>query len=1176
MHKLLARQTKRLFGIDATQLPVVLGELQRLAGLHGMSPEAASLLQGLEGFFSRVDGAYEQSDRDLDLKTRSLQLSSVELTHTNDRIRVELASRTRAIDSLRETAHSLMQTMGADVPALQDDNLESLSRLMSDLVQEREESQKDLQSALTDLANQKFALDQHGIVSITDVTGRILYANDKFCEISGYPREQLLGQSHRIIKSDFHTDDFFRDMWRVISSGEVWHGEICNRSRSGRLYWVQSTIVPLRDDMGVPTQFIAIRTDITERKLMEVTINAAEARLRHITNAVPGVVYQCEIGQGRIRYTFVSDRLGEIRGLDREALLADGRLPALQIVSEEQRERYVQGVQLAAARQESWSGEYQIVLPNGTLRWIRGEISPEPELAADGSTVFTGIWQDVTLLKQAGARLREITESIPVAVYQYHSSADGRQTMPFCSSAIERICGIAPEELMLDVKTLFAQVHPDDRSSFFAAMTASAESGEAWSVDFRLLHRVSGEPVWVHAAAQSKQALDGRRLWNGYLADISEAKRASEELRRAKEEAEAANRAKSDFLANMSHEIRTPMNGVIGMTELALDTDLTAEQREYMEIVKSSSDSLLQVINDILDFSKIEAGKLLIEKIPFNLGRTVGDTLKALAAQAHAKGLELTCDINADVPMSLLGDSGRLRQILTNLIGNAIKFTEQGEVVLSVRPAEAGSLIQFTISDTGIGIPEAKLAAIFDAFSQEDSSITRKFGGTGLGLTISSRLVEALGGRLWVESEVGRGSRFHFSIRLEPDVETGEMPRNALGLAGFRVLVVDDNAVNRMILARQLQQFGMQVQEFSSGETALAWLVAQGDQGHPCDLVLLDAQMPVLDGFATAERIVTLPSCAGMPLIMLSSAGLKGDVQRSHEIGFSGYLSKPFTRDELLQVLLRVMMVEPLSAAPLITRHTCHGEQVALKILLVEDHLVNQQLAIKLLTRWGHQVSLACNGQLALDTLAQHRFDLVLMDMMMPVMGGLEATRCFRAREQGQRTPIVAMTANVMPGDRESCIAAGMDDYISKPLETAELQRLLRRYQPERGLTPVVKEGAPRIKEMIPPHFDYDLALAQADQEVVDIIADVFLDQWPLDKQKMEQALRDNDMLPILHLTHALKGTLAMFGARPPAEMAQRAEQLAAQGEWAGLAELIGSITAEVAKLLVALQRPRV
>ena len=384
------------------------------------------------------------------------------------------------------------------------------------------------------------------------------------------------------------------------------------------------------------------------------------------------------------------------------------------------------------------------------------------------------------------------------------------------------------------------------------------------------------------------------------------------------------------------------------------------------------------------------------------------------------------------------------------------------------------------------------------------------------------------------------------------------------------------NAVNRMILARQLQQFGMQVQEFSSGEALLSWLLAQGDQGCPCDLVMLDAQMPVLDGFATAERLVTLPQCAGMPLIMLSSAGLKGDALRSHEIGFSAYLSKPFTREELLQVLLRVMTLAPSATTPLITRHTCHDEQAALNILLVEDHLVNQQLAIKLLTRWGHQVSLAGNGQLALDALAQHRFDLVLMDMMMPVMGGLEATRRFRASEQGQRTPIVAMTANVMPGDRESCIAAGMDDYISKPLEMAELQRLLQRYQTEKESTPVGQEGIPRMEELNLRNFDYDLALAQADQEVVDIIADVFLDQWPLDKLKMEQALRDNDMQPILHLTHALKGTLAMFGARPPAEMAQRAEQLAAQGEWAGLAELIGSIIAEVAQLLNALQRPRV
>ena len=1179
MHKLLSRQAKRLLGVDEAQLASVLGELKLVAGSASVSPDAARLLAGFGEFLARVDSAYEQSDRDLDLRSRSLALSSAELNQTNERIRVELDSRTRAIDSLRDTANSLMRTIDPDMPALQDENLESLSSLMSDLVQEREESQKELQSALTDLANQKFALDQHGIVSITDVSGRIVYANDNFCEISGYRRDELIGQAHSIIKSGVHPVSFFMGMWDKILSGQVWHGEICNRSKNGQLYWVQSTLVPLRDDTGMPTQFIAIRTDITERKLMEVSIKATEARLRHITNAVPGVVYQCEIGHGEIRYTFVSERLGEIRGLERDALLADGRLPALQIVSDK-RDWYFQSVYAAAARREPWVGEYQIVLPSGGMRWIRGEISPEPELAANGATVFTGIWQDVTQLKVADARLKEITESIPVAVYQYHMAPDGQQSFPFFSTAIWHICGITPEEVMADSNALLMQIHPDDQVAMKRSIAKSAECDELWVLDFRILHPVSGEPVWVHGESTPNHQADGSTVWNGYFADISEARRVSEELRRAKEDAEAANRAKSDFLANMSHEIRTPMNGVIGMTELTLDTELTLEQREYLNIVKSSSDSLLKVINDILDFSKIEAGKLLIESISFNLGRTVSETLKALAPRAHEKGLELVCDIAPDVPMSVIGDPGRLRQILVNLIGNAIKFTAKGEVVLSVSKAmdrTRSNLVQFTIHDTGIGIPSHKLDSIFDAFSQEDSSITRKFGGTGLGLTISRRLVEALSGRLWVESEISRGSKFHFVIQLDLDADAPELPSSIAQLAGLRVLVVDDNEVNRLILNRILVSVDAHVQEFSSGQSALSWMQSQGEYSRACDLVLMDAQMPDMDGFSTAQHLMDLPQCADVRMVMLSSAGMKGDAQLSREIGFKAYLTKPYTRDELLQVLLRVIDAPPSRAAELVTRHVINDEQSSLNVLLVEDNVVNQKLATALLTRWGHRVTVAENGQLALDLLSAHTFDLVFMDMMMPVMGGMEATRIFRATEQGRRTPIVAMTANAMQGDRERCIAVGMDDYISKPIETAELQRLLLLYRPGNGADQTEDTVQPKGSDMATSAhvsgFDYDLALSLADREVVDIIAEVFLDQWPLDKQKLTQALADKDLQSVLHVSHALKGTLAMFGAQPPSEMARSAELMASQGESEGLPELLTFMCAEVDLLVAALQR---
>ena len=1177
MHKLLARQTQRLLGLDASQLPAVVAELQALALTIDASPAVRQLLAGLDGFLTRVNESYQQSDRDLDLKTRSLQLSSLELTHANDRMRQELLSRTRAIDSLRETARGLMQTLDADDAPVVDDTLESLSHLMSELVREREDSQRDLQAALSDLAKQKFALDQHGIVSITNARGDIIYANDKFCEISGFTREQLLGRNHRMINSGVHSAAFFANLWRTIADGEVWHGEICNRTKSGKLYWVQATIVPLMDNSGIPNQYVAIRTDITERKLMETALQATQDRISRITNAVPGVVFQSEVTPDQIRYTFVSDRYNQVRGLDRDALLADGSLAVRQIVPHD-RERFLQSIHAAANARVPWSEEFRVLMPNGSLRWIRSEAIPERELTPDGAIIFTGIWQDVTVLKDAVDRLREVTENIPVAVYQYSLAPDGQQSAPFFSHAVQAICGLTAEAVMADVQVLFALIHPDDQALMAESIAHSAQTGELWSIDYRVFHKRTGAVVWVHSESRPKFMPDGRIVWNGYMADVTMSKQVSAELEKAKQAAEVASRAKSDFLANMSHEIRTPMNGVIGMTELALETELSPEQRDYLSIVKSSSESLLTVINDILDFSKIEAGKLLIEKIPFNLGSTVGDMLRALAMRAHTKGLELVCDIDADVPMAVVGDPGRLRQILINLIGNAIKFTEFGEVVLRMQVVSVAlehCEVSFTVSDTGIGIQAAKLKSIFEAFTQEDSTITRRYGGTGLGLSISARLVEALGGRIAVSSDVGVGSSFQFSLGLDRDLQSNEAQSN-IYLSKLRVLVVDDNAVNRTVVVRALQSMDAQATALASGEEALALVQAEAEQGRTFDVVVLDANMPGLDGFRTAERLLTLPSGQDLTLVMLSSAGSKGDAQRSRDVGFAAYLPKPFTRDELLQVLLRVMHIPVSRPAELVTPYVRQDAQASLDILLVEDHPVNQKLAIALLSRWGHQVTVVDNGQLALDALAQHRYDLVLMDMLMPVMDGLEATRRFRQTEQGRRTPIVAMTANAMQGDRDLCIDAGMDDYLSKPIETTELQRVLAQYVPNK-LKQRDFEGSPSTMNSLPlpvtpEHFDYQQALVDSDQEVLEIIEEVFIEQWPLDLEKMQQALTDGDLKPVMHVAHALKGTFAMFGARPAVGLAQSVEKLANDQIADGISERLSAMCIEVDKLLAALQ----
>nr|WP_295776041.1 response regulator [Rhodoferax sp.] len=1170
MHKLLARQIKRALDVDPLSLPDLQQEFSRLVASGAVSPQAAQLLNGLPGFLQRVDEAYAQSDRDLELKTRSLELSSVELTEKNARLREDLASRTRAIDSLRASARDLMASIDTDQTLAADDNLETLSALMRDLVTQHEESQRDLQEALTDLAYQKFALDQHAIVSITNLAGDITYANDKFCQISGYTRAELLNQNHRLINSHTHSPAFFTDMWEQITSGMVWHGEICNRNKAGSLYWVDATLVPLANDAGKPTMFIAIRTDITERKRMEASMKAAEARLRHITNTVPGAVFQWHVAPDHYHFTFISERVREVLGFTPDELKLDASLTTMQILKED-RARVVNGVLDAAHKRVVWRGDYRVRMQQGALRWIRSEIDPEPDLAADGATVFTGIWQDITALKEADSRLREVTENIPVAVFQYYAEPDGRFKITFISDSIEAICGVRADAILETTSLLLERVHPQDQAIFSAGLGVANAEAHAQAVDFRMVHLETAAVVWVHGEAHPRQLSHGGWVWNGYFTDITASKQAETELQKAKDDAEAASHAKSDFLANMSHEIRTPMNGVIGMTDLLLDTTLDAEQREYLSIVKSSADALLRVINDILDFSKIEAGKLLIEHIPFHLGQAVADTLKSVALRANEKGLELVSDMAADVPVGVLGDPGRLRQILLNIIGNGIKFTDRGEIVVRVArasPDEGPATVRFSVSDSGIGIPLDKQQAIFDAFSQEDSSTTRKYGGTGLGLTICARLVAAMGGRIWVESEPGKGSIFHFTLQMDVDASAVVSLAPIVRFAGCKALIVDDNAVNRLVLSRTLESEGVITHAAASGREALDWLAQAVLLGSPCDLILLDAQMPEMDGFAVAEQIGRIPQCRKIPVVMLSSAGMKGDAQRASDVGIVGYLSKPIARDELLQALARVLNLDSSQPQALVTSHLIRESQVLLNVLLVEDHVVNQKLAVTLLTRWGHHVEVASNGQIALDMFAEQKFDVILMDMMMPVMDGLEATRRIRATETDRHTPIIAMTANAMESDRERCLAAGMDEYLSKPIKAQELQQMLQHFSSPRGQR--LQSQAAQLAPAAPAAtaFDYAHAMTLVDQDVLHIIAQAFVDQWPQEFKRMQDGLANGDLSPVLHVAHALKGTLAMFGAKPASDLALEIEQRAADQDAAGAIVRLGLLKIEMQSLI--------
>jgi PAS domain S-box-containing protein len=762
-------------------------------------------------------------------------------------------------------------------------------------------------------------------------------------------------------------------------------------------------------------------------------------------------------------------------------------------------------------------------------------------------------------LRDSEERIRLLLDSAAEAIYGI--GMDG--TCTFCNPATVRLFGLkAPEDLMgKKVHALTHHSHADGTPypREDCPIIDSLAKGVGIHMDNEVFWRADGTcfPVeyWAYPIRKEAEVVGAVVTF----LDITERKQAQAALMGAKEAAEAGSRAKSEFLANMSHEIRTPMNGIVGMTELALDTELSSEQREYLGLVKSSADSLLHLINDILDFSKIEAGKLELEQMEFKIRDLFSETLKTLAVRASKKDLELSARVAPEVPGTVIGDPTRVRQLIVNLVGNAIKFTDHGNIVVGAevesKSAEVVEL-HIRVSDTGIGIPLEKQQLIFESFSQADGSMTRRFGGTGLGLTISRSFVELMGGRMWVESEVGRGSTFHFTAKFKramaPASELDQ--ENLQALQGLSVLVVDDNATNREILAEMLANWRMNPSVAENGATAINSMETAMKTGHPFPVVLLDAQMAGMDGFDVARIIQKNKALAGSVILMLSADRHMADAARCRELGVDAFLTKPLGQSELLDAILSArgvrsaehQRVEPPSAG---------GEKPkgrSLNVLLAEDNPVNQKLAITVLKKAGHTVTLANNGREALDALdhaGPRGFDIVLMDIQMPEMNGLEATAAIREREKssGGHLPIVAMTANAMRGDREKYIEGGMDGYVSKPIHRsrmfAEIERCLAG----------IERSTPMEKSPVQQGESIDRAelldRVEGDQELLAEMVQLFVADAPHLLDAMRTALREGDMVLLERTAHSMKGAAGNLSAKVTVGAASQLEQSAKEGD---------------------------
>jgi PAS domain S-box-containing protein len=1023
----------------------------------------------------------------------------------------------------------------------------------------------------------------------TTAEGKITLANPAFLRMLGCTSLEEL-RNHDLDAGKTPSSLVRREMReRLARDGELRGQEARWRRLDGSIIWVRQNARLVRHADGTVFYCEGTVEDITEHKWAEEELLQSQANLvavienqsdciwsidsdlRLITiNSALSTQYEKSFG----RPLFVGQTVDE--------LVPPDRFPELSRQWKELYRRAFTGERISLVQEQKVGDQVMYV-----------DVSLNPIVSNGQITGVAGFLRDITARKGAEEALRESVERtrlIVDAAYDAFVAMDAAGCITGWNQQAVATFGWSREEV-LGRSLSNTIIPPRYREAHEKGLQRFLATGEGPVFNRRLelsaLHR-DGHEFPVELTITPIRRGDSY-LFSAFVHDITERKRAQTQLEEARDAAEAANRAKSEFLANVSHEIRTPMNGILGMTDLALDTCLTTEQRDYLGMVKSSAESLLAIINDLLDFSKIEAGRLELDPVPLSLRAHLASTLKALALRAHQKGLELACQVHANVPEALIGDPVRLRQIIVNLVGNAIKFTETGEVVVSVGLAsQAGNeasnpqttdsratCLQVSVRDTGIGVPPDKHLAIFEPFVQADGSMTRRYGGTGLGLAITASLVKTMGGRIWVESEPGKGSTFSFTacMGLASGSTAPEECQPPDSLRGLRALVVDDNATNRLILQEQLRPWGLEPTVVDGGAAALAALSTAG----PFDLILLDGQMPGMDGFQLASRLHQ-QGLHGAIIMMLSSADQPGDAARCRELGITTCLTKPVGPSDLLDALVTalgqpaarsrpsaVSQAESLSGQP-----KAEGPATTprlLRILLAEDNLVNRQLAVRLLEKRGHTVVVSTNGRDALAAIERERFDVVLMDLQMPELSGLEVTALVRQRERagGGHLPIIAMTAHALKGDPERCLEAGCDGYVAKPVQSEELLRTIA-----------------AVVSALPPSVLHDpldarvaLASVEGDTSLLQELSQLFQADCARLQAELRSAVAEKNALQLRRAAHTLRGAASSFGACRIVAAAQALEELGQTGQLDNAAELAARLDELLQQVPAALDQLR-